>query len=71
MKAIHDTRVIGVLAVWLILLPIIAFLPVDIRWTIESRVVQMAFGYYPHSFDDWYHVFMLIIVLISILVLAW
>jgi len=71
MKAIYDTRVIGVLAVWLILLPVIAFLPVDIRWTIENRFVQFAFGYYPSSFDDWYHVFMLVIVLISVIALAW
>jgi len=71
MKAMHDTSVIGVLALWLILLPIIAFLPVDIRWHVERDFVYFAFGDGPHGFDDWYHVFMLVIVLISILVLAW
>ena len=70
MKAIHDTRVVCVLAMWTILLPIAAFLPIPLQFAIERDITLFAFGAGPHGFDDWYNVVMALILLTSIVVLA-
>ena len=66
MKAIHDTMVVCVLAVWSILLPISAFLPMPLQFAIERDINMFVFGAGPHSFDDWYNVAMALILLVSI-----
>lgn len=69
MKAIHDTRVVCVLAVWAILLPIAAFLPIPLQFVIERDITAYALGAGPHGFDDWYNVAMALILLTSIVAL--